>query len=388
MSPLHRDPLLVAAYAVLMLATTIAYSVAFRDIAADPGTGAPVEKETLRNRQGQQSESLAHPEDLPYNLPAALGIKVASESSSALVLGHSDRQHGRRNKEIYPELSCSATVGLFLGREPRHQVGINDHRLPHRLPVARRPPAAAAWPPPTAAHACRLSRPPAARPLTIPSPPPAAPARRPPTAAHPASRLSRLPPLAHCRLSCRAGREVEGGRRIRGKRAGGRRVIGGGGISGGREGIGGGGGRAGVAAAGARAGQAAGARAQGAGGQTAGGGVRARRVAVGAAGGRGGRRRWDRQRAGGSGRAAAGGRRAAAAGGRGRRRDRRQAAGGRWRVMQGLGGRQLAVGGGLCGGRRRAAGAAGGRVAGQRVAENDAQFCSVPHWAASDGRAI
>ncbi|KAJ7207240.1 hypothetical protein GGX14DRAFT_396649 [Mycena pura] len=60
MSPLHRDPLLVATYAVLMLATTIAlpYSVAFRYNAADPGTGALVEKETLRNRQGWQCREL------------------------------------------------------------------------------------------------------------------------------------------------------------------------------------------------------------------------------------------------------------------------------------------------------------------------------------------
>lgn len=51
-SPLYRDPLLVAAYAVLagmMLATTIAYSVAFRGIAADPATGAPVEEKTAES---------------------------------------------------------------------------------------------------------------------------------------------------------------------------------------------------------------------------------------------------------------------------------------------------------------------------------------------------
>ncbi|KAJ7209226.1 hypothetical protein GGX14DRAFT_395340 [Mycena pura] len=103
MSPLHRDPLLVAAYAVLMLATTIAlpYSVAFRYNAADPGTGAPVEKETLRNRQGWQCRELPMLWCIQlstsgrFTVSAALGIKVASESSSALVLGHSDRQNGR-----------------------------------------------------------------------------------------------------------------------------------------------------------------------------------------------------------------------------------------------------------------------------------------------------
>ncbi|KAJ7216307.1 MFS peptide transporter [Mycena pura] len=59
-SPLYRDPLLVAAYAVLagmMLATTVVYSVAFRDVAAD--TDAPVEEEVSDPAPEQSNTNLA-----------------------------------------------------------------------------------------------------------------------------------------------------------------------------------------------------------------------------------------------------------------------------------------------------------------------------------------